>query len=68
MISESDHLETQCAYGEFDKIVVDKKKTVAARKYNTNEVRNHLVPNPTNSKLIELKKFQKIIPYFAPLQ
>ena len=51
----------QYADGESNKIVLDKKKTVRASKYNTYRVRNHFAPNPRNPKLIRLKKFQKII-------
>ena len=50
---------TQCADGESNKIVLDKKKTVTAWKFNTYRVRNHFIPNPTNPKLIRLKKNSK---------
>ena len=43
------------ADGESNKIVYDKKKTVTAWMFNTYTVRNHFVPNPTNSKLKRLK-------------
>ena len=46
----------QCANGESNKIVSDKKKVVRAWIFNTYWVRNHLVPNPVNSKSIRLKK------------
>ena len=46
---------TQCADGESNKIVLDKKKTVRAPKFNTYRVRNHFVPNPTNPKLKRLE-------------
>ena len=52
---------SQCANGESNKIVLDKKKTVTAWIFNTYRVRNHFVPNPINSKLIKLNKnFKKI--------
>ena len=51
--------KTQCADGESNKIVYDKKKTVLAWMFKTYTVRNHFVPNPTNSKLIRLKKKSK---------
>ena len=50
---------SQCAYGESNKIVSEKKTTVTAWMFNTYRVRNHFVPNPTNSKLIRLKKSSK---------
>ena len=52
---------TQCVGGEFNKTVYNKKKTVTAWKYNTYWVRNHFVPNPTNSKFIRLKNDSKNI-------
>ena len=53
--------KSQCADGEFNKIVYNKKKIVTAWKFNTYWVRNHFVPNPINSKFIRLKKFSKNI-------
>ena len=49
---------TQCAGGESNKIVYNKKETVTAWKYDTYRVRNHFVSNPTNSKFkrLEIKK------------
>ena len=46
---------TQSADGESNKIASDKKKTVTAWMFDTYRVRNHLVPNPVNSKLIRLR-------------
>ena len=52
---------TQCADGESNKIVYDKKKTVTEWMFNTYGIRNYFVPNPVNSKLIRLKKnFKKL--------
>ena len=51
----------QRASDEFDEIVYNKKKTVTAWKYNTYRVRNHFIPNPTNSKFIWLKNNSKNI-------
>ena len=51
----------QCADGESNKIVLEKKTTVTVWMFNTYRVRNHFVSNPTNSKSIRLKKVQKII-------
>ena len=52
---------SQCADGESNKIVSDKKKAVRAWMFNTYRVRNHFVPNPVNSKSIRLKKnFKKL--------
>ena len=52
---------TQCADGESNKIVYDKKKTVTEWTFNTYWIRNYFVPNPVNSKLIRLKKnFKKL--------
>ena len=48
--------QAQCADGESNKIVYDKKKAVRAWLFNTYWVRNHFVPNPVNSKSIRLKK------------
>ena len=53
------HGISQYADGESNKIVLDKKKTVTAWKFNTYRVRNHFIPNPTNPKLIRLKKNSK---------
>ena len=50
---------SQGAEAKSNKIVLDKKKTVPAWMFNTYQVRNHFVPNPTNSKLIRLKKDSK---------
>ena len=49
----------QCADGESKKVAHIKKKTVTSWKFNTYWVRNHFVPNPTNPKLIRLKKDSK---------
>ena len=49
-------LMSQGAEGEFNKIVLDKKKTVPAWMFNTYRFRNHFVSNPLNSELIRLKK------------
>ena len=46
---------SQYADGKSNEIIYDKKKTVTVWKYNTYRVRNHLVPNPTNSKLKRLR-------------
>ena len=51
---------SQSADGESNKIVSDMNKTDTAWMFDTYRVRNHLVPNPVNSKLIRLKKFQKM--------
>jgi len=48
----------KCAVGESNEIVHNKKKTVTAWNYNTYWVRNHIVPNPANSKLKKLKKYK----------
>ena len=40
----------QCADGESNEIVSNKKKTVTVWMFDTFRVRNHLVPNPINSK------------------
>ena len=56
---ESNHGHPQYADGESNKIVYDKKKTVTAWMFNTYTVRNHFVPNPTNSKLKRLKILKK---------
>ena len=57
LVREQDVLTTaQCADGESNKIVSDKKKAVRAWMFNTYRVRNHFVPNPVNSKSIRLKK------------
>ena len=45
----------QSADGESNRIVSDKKKTDTAWMFDTYRVRNHLVPNPINSKLKRLK-------------
>ena len=45
----------QCADGESNEIVSEKTKTVVAWKNNTFGVKNHLVPNPTRSKLKSLR-------------
>ena len=50
---------SQSADGESNKIVSDKKKTVTAWMFDTYRVRNHLVPNRVNSKLIRLKVISK---------
>ena len=50
---------SQCAYVESDKTISEKKTTVTASMFNTYRVRNHFVPNPTNSKFIRLKKSSK---------
>ena len=47
---------SQHGHDESNKIVEDMEKTIAASLFDTYRVRNHLVPNPTNSKLIRLKK------------
>ena len=47
--------KTQCADGESNKIVWDKKETATAWIFNTYRVRNHFVPNPTNPKLKRLE-------------
>ena len=47
---------TQLGHDESNKIVEDMEKTIAASLFDTYRVRSHLVPNPTNSKLIRLKK------------
>ena len=49
---------TQHGHDESNKIVEDMEKTIAASLFDTYRVRNHLVPNPTNSKLIRLKKYE----------
>ena len=46
----------QCADGESNKIVSEKKTAITAWMFNTYRVRNHLVPNPVKSKSIRLKK------------
>ena len=38
------------------KIVLEKKTTVTVWMFNTYQVRNHFIPNPTNPKLKRLKK------------
>ena len=55
MLNDSDYW-TQHGHDESNKIVEDMEKTIAASLFDTYRVRNHLVPNPTNSKLIRLKK------------
>ena len=50
---------SQSADGESNKIVSDKKKTVTAWMFDTYRVRNYLVLNPVNSKLIRLKEISK---------
>ena len=52
---------SQCTGGEFNEIVYNKKKIITAWKCNTYWVRNHLVPNPTNSKFIRWKNISKNI-------
>ena len=52
---------SQCADGDTNKFVEDLEKAVTAWQFDTYRVRNHLVPNPTNSKLIRLKKDSKNI-------
>ena len=49
----------QCANVESNKTISEKKTTVTASMFNTYRVRNHFVPNPTNSKFIRLKKSSK---------
>ena len=51
--------QTQCANVESNKTISEKKTTVTASMFNTYRVRNHFVPNPTNSKFIRLKKSSK---------
>ena len=46
---------SQCANVESNKTISEKKTTVTASMFNTYRVRNHFVPNPTNSKLVRLK-------------
>ena len=50
---------SQCANVESNKTISEKKTTVTASMFNTYRVRNHFVPNPTNSKFIRLKKSSK---------
>ena len=45
----------QCADGEYNKIVLEKKTAVTAWMFNTYQARNHFIPNPTNSKLVKFK-------------
>ena len=47
---------SQHGHDESNKIVEDMEKTIAASLFDTYRVRNHLALNPTNSKLIRLKK------------
>ena len=57
---------TQHGHGESNELEKDMEKTVTAWKFDPYRVRNHLVPNPINSKLIRLRKIQNIFPFSAP--
>ena len=49
----------QSAGGESNKVVSDKKKIVTAWIFDTYRVKNHLVLNPVNSKLITFQEVSK---------
>ena len=49
------HFKLECADGESNKIVSDKKETVTAWMYDTYRVSNHFVPNPTHCKYLHFQ-------------